>query len=261
MVSYMNRAPDGSAPVSTVHYRVWWYDASETLLGYEQYIVQQTIGIYPSVKRMLSTNTWYRIQWTTPEAPAGAAKAKLGFYAPHIGGLDMNMFIDDVIIAVENEWLPWGGTDGVTNLISVNGNTILTNPTGVSNSTLEYYNMALKVEFVTEDFTQTPVLEDLTVRFLMRPEDLYGVSFAIVAASHVEHGMQQDSRTAHDILSDLKTARDSKAPIEFIDIYGTTRQVYVSAVRIQAIEQHVGDYEGGVPNIEHRVIVNLTEVG
>jgi hypothetical protein len=157
-------------------------------------------------------------------------------------------------------WSPWGGTDDTTNKITTNGVTELTNPTGAgTRSTIEFYYLELRVDFITGTVTLSPILNDITVRFLLRPDTYYGWSFQIVAAGDTQYGMSLDERSANAILTDLETARDSKAPITFVDPWGTSHKVYVTALNEAGVEYHV-DEPGLVPNIEHAVQVNLVEL-
>jgi len=126
--------------------------------------------------------------------------------------------------------------------------------------TQEFKNMVLMVRFVNAGAltTQTPILEGLTVRFLMRPDVFYGYSFGIVVAENYLYGTEQASTSAKDLRDALLTLRDSKAPIEFIDIYGDTHDVYISSVSLQAQERHENS-EDGTNNIESIIVVNLVE--
>ena len=126
--------------------------------------------------------------------------------------------------------------------------------------TQEFKNMVIMVRFVNAGAStnQTPILEGLTVRFLMRPDVFYGYSFGIVVAENYLYGTEQASTSAKDLRDALLTLRDSKAPIEFIDIYGDTHDVYISSVSLQAQERHENS-EDGTNNIESIIVVNLVE--
>ena len=155
-------------------------------------------------------------------------------------------------------WTPWGGTDGLTNVVSNNGITELINPLGTPLSTIEYFHMEVKLQFVTTNPAQTPVLESLIVRFLMRPKVFYGFSFNIIFSNELEYGQHVDGRMPKEMLNDLYTARDSKAPVTFEDIWGVSRQVYVTAINEQVMERHI-DEGGATPTLEGIVSVNLVE--
>jgi len=150
----------------------------------------------------------------------------------------------------------WGGSG--SGVISADGVTDLTDPLGTGNSTIEFDQIRIRVDFETNSTTQSPILESTTMQFIMRPEEAYGHSVAIKVATHAEHGRFEDSRTAEEIITDLKTARSSEAPVVFVDPFGVSYNVYVSAIVRNAIEYH-GMYEGDY-DIEHIATVNLVEV-
>jgi len=159
----------------------------------------------------------------------------------------------------ESSWHAWGGVDGTTNVINVDGVTELKDPLGYEPSTMEYYYMQLRVDFVTGTATETPVLEAIAVRLLLRPQTLWGFAASVIAAQDAHYGPHIDARTPDQIITDLKTARDSTTPVQYIDPYGHEYQVYVTAVSLAAVEEHAASR--GTPNIEARVNINLSEVG
>ena len=161
-------------------------------------------------------------------------------------------------------WTAWGGTGGTTNKLtagSVAPTTIeLSDPLGTGNSTLEFYYLQIKVELVTATAAQTPVLEGMTVRFIMRPEVAYGHAFTVILEDFQQFGGLSDDRSVNDLITNLRTARDSKAPLAFVDPFGGTRQVYVSALVEYLQEMNVDDNVGGVPSYSGLMQVNCVEV-
>jgi len=156
-------------------------------------------------------------------------------------------------------WVAWGGTDGTTNKISSAGVTELTNPLGSATvPSIEYKYLKIKVVFVTGTATSSPILEGLTVRFLLRPEVFWGFNFTVVAARDYDMGPHNDNRYPYDVISALRTIRDSKAPVAFIDIYGVSYYGYISSLNESAIERHEYDV-GSEPNIEGIAQVNFVE--
>jgi hypothetical protein len=153
----------------------------------------------------------------------------------------------------------WGGAGNGE--ITSDGVTELTDPLGTGNSTIEYNYLILRVDFVTDIAGQSPILEGITIRFLMRPAVLYGHSFNIVGASHAEYGHFTDDRTVKDIIDDLETARASTAPITLVDPFEVSHQGYISSVERRAVERHSLEEEGGSQDIEHIIRVNFVEVG
>jgi hypothetical protein len=94
----------------------------------------------------------------------------------------------------------------------------------------------------------------------MRPDTLYGWNMQIKASPNLQYGTALSSKSPDDIIEELQDARDSKAPLDFEDVYGRTYKVYVSSINEAAVEEHVGR-SGPVPEIEQIVTINLVQVG
>lgn len=248
-----------AVPAGIMRIGVEFYDSSNNSLNSGYYTIIDTVN-EPQKKTILVDGTWVYVEYITGPAPPFAAKARFYLHQWNRASNE-RIYLDDASLTKAVAWTPWGGTDGTTNVVSSDGVTELTDPLGTTDSTLEYYYLELKFQFQTSVTSQTPVLEDYTVRFLMRPDTLYGFRFSIVGSSHADWGGALDERTAYTVYQNLKTARDSKAPISYTNPYGDTYQVYVTSVQMQAIERHGIVQEGGQPDIEHRVLVNLVQVG
>ncbi len=159
----------------------------------------------------------------------------------------------------DETWHPWGGVDGTTNIVTADGVTELSNPLGIEPSTLEYYYMQLKITFVTGTATESPVLEGIAIRLLLRPKTLWGFSMTVLAAQDLMYGSFIDNRTPAQIIQDLKDCRDSAAPVRYIDPYGTEWQAYITSVTIAGAEEHASQRD--TPNIEARVFLSVAQVG
>ena len=165
--------------------------------------------------------------------------------------LASNRYLQVYYALDDGTWVKWSDEN-----IMVDGITELKYPGG--NQTIEFYHMKLKIVFVTGTATQSPVLEGITIRFIMRPEEVYGWSFNIPLARGMEVGESIQDRPVKNIIEDLKDARNSKSPIELIDIFGIRELVYVTAFTAQAVEAD-RDEGGEYPNIEHIVQVSLVQ--
>jgi len=158
------------------------------------------------------------------------------------------------------DWLPWGGDSGVSNVLTSDGTKKFMEPTGADKSTVEYEYINFKVDFVSSNSTGTPVLEGFYPRVLVRPDTLWGWGFTINASANAQYGTEQSDKTVKEILDELKVVRDSKAPVDFRDIYNDEYKVYITSVTETSIEEHV-DRPGADPDIEARVMLNLVQVG
>lgn len=131
----------------------------------------------------------------------------------------------------------------------------LQNPGGAM--TREFNYLQLRIDFVTTDDEQSPILEGYSISFIMRPETRMGYNFNIFAVTEYEHGMYKDDRTAQDILDDLRDVRNSVSPVELIDIYGRSHKGYVTAIREQPVFRRG---EGDTVDVEVSYNCNFVEI-
>lgn len=151
-----------------------------------------------------------------------------------------------------------GATFVLWSTITANGVTELLLP-GSFNS-VEFYYMQLAVQFTTDDTALTPVLEGLTVKFIMRPQVAYGHSMTIIWGDNLQYGTMKDSRNLMDLRTDLRTARNSAAPIAYVDPHGVSHYAYLSALIEHIQEQNVGESPDGSNSFEAVCQCNLVEV-
>lgn len=147
-------------------------------------------------------------------------------------------------------WVTWGS-------ITSNGVTKLTTPGG--NNTIEYKYIQFRFQFVTDDATESPIFEGMVLRILLRPNEFYGWNFNVVVATTMDSLGGEDSRSSYEIEADLKTARTSKAPIVFVDLFGVSRYGYISSLTFLGVEYHNEEFTP-YPNVELVANVNFVEV-
>jgi hypothetical protein len=131
--------------------------------------------------------------------------------------------------------------------------------TFTSSATIEYNWIQLRFDFITDNAAQTPVLEEFVLRFLLRPATKYAWNMNIIAATNMEFNGMADERSSRTIITDLEAARDSKAPVAFVDELGVTYKCYVTAVSENFIER-TGDVVDGINDLELYVNLNLLQV-
>jgi hypothetical protein len=148
-------------------------------------------------------------------------------------------------------WVTWGTT------VTTDGVVELTNPGG--NTSVEFNQIKFKVEFITDDATNSPILDSLTARFIMRPDTRWGWGYQVVLEHEAEMDGYMDDRPVKEILDDLKTARDSKSPITLVDIYGRSYEAYLSSINITAQEEDIIEMGGGT-NVKSVASCNFVEV-
>lgn len=151
----------------------------------------------------------------------------------------------------DGTWTEWGNIneDGVTELTSPG-----------SARTREFNYIQLRFDFITATATISPILYDYTIRVILRPNVLWGWNFDIILADELEHDMLTDLRSAEEALADLETARDSKSPISFKDIFGVEHYGYISAMSDAVVYRTEAD-EDEVDKYELVANVNVVEMG
>lgn len=123
--------------------------------------------------------------------------------------------------------------------------------------TVEFRYIIIRLDYTATD-TETPIVEGITLRFLMRPDVFYGWNLDIVASEEFTFDGQVFNVPPKDTIDFLKGLRDSKAPIEFIDLHGGQYYGYISAINVQSLELFEPASDGST-NIESIVNVNFVE--
>lgn len=129
-----------------------------------------------------------------------------------------------------------------------------------ASGTVEFFWLNLRVKFVTDDATQSPIMSDVTVRYIMRPEFVPGWSFQIPAASFMRYGDRQSALRSSEIRANLIGARSSPKPMTFIDVDGSEHMVNVTSIRGGLAERKA---EAGVEGdaLQYIFSVSLVESG
>jgi hypothetical protein len=139
-----------------------------------------------------------------------------------------------------------------------NGSTELRFPS--KTGTVEFFWIGIRVQLVTDDAAQSPILTDLTLRYIMRPEFVPGWSFQIPAASFMRYGDRQSSLRSSEIKEKLIGVRSSAAPVTFIDVDGSEHLVNITSIRGQLAERSAtGGVEGDA--LQYVFSVSLVDVG
>ena len=149
------------------------------------------------------------------------------------------------------------GTWHLWDTITTNGIIELTDPG--SEKTREFDHLNLRFDLTTNDTAQSPIMESWTLRFIMRPNVLWGFSFYIIAATEGQHAVSEDERTAAEIREEILELRDSKSPIKLIDPIGIEHIGYITSVQGQPAARTPGE-DGEPDDIEMRWLVNFASV-
>ncbi len=140
--------------------------------------------------------------------------------------------------------------------VKENGAITLLDPT--AGGTAEFNYITLRIDFTTTDGTNSPILEGVTLRFIMRPDEADGWMLNIPIAQNIKRGVTEETRTATQIVQDLRTARRSKSPIDFVDLDGSQYKVYVTALS-RRMTRMDAEESGGIPKLEYVATLNLLE--
>lgn len=250
----------GTGTISALYYdarnnKIWYHSTAD---GTTNYIDLQDLSVFPknhyavTGEHNLITSRldagFRMVDKSTPSVLIGATNCD-----------DSSYITVDYQLDADTVWYPWGGEDDVTNKVTSNGWTTLLDPTGISKSTLEYKHMKLKLGFETSDSTKSPVLEDFVMRLIMRPETLWGFSLPLVIGDKGEYSMSYEGRSTAELMADIRAARQSIAPIKYIDPREDEWWGYITSVNEQMVEEHAGSL--GEPDIEERLFLNFVEVG
>jgi len=148
------------------------------------------------------------------------------------------------------DWFHWDD-------IKTNGMVELDFPGG--KPTYECNYTQIRVDFYTEDSSQSPILESLTARFIMRPDTRSGYSFRIIGATTYENEGSEDGRTAAEIITDLRETRDSKAPVEFRGLLGENIRGYLTS-NLESPDWRSAQTESGELDIEYGIQCSFVEM-
>jgi hypothetical protein len=123
----------------------------------------------------------------------------------------------------------------------------------------EFNFLTFRFDFVTNDAEQSPILEGYTMRFIMRPNVLWGLGFDILTATDLQNSVGSDPRSQAEIRQSLFDLRNSKKPTTLVDPFGIVHYGYLTSVQgtvSYRIETDTEEY----PDIEMRYMCNFAEL-
>ena len=125
---------------------------------------------------------------------------------------------------------------------------------------VEYNFISLRFTLSCALATNTPIIEDVTIRYIMRPKTVYGWMFDVFGATYLRHGDYIMDQTSKDIRDQLKAARDSAPSVKYKDLDGADYYCYLTSFRGHVVE--VSDRDGlEAGAIEYRFRVSLVQTG
>jgi hypothetical protein len=147
-----------------------------------------------------------------------------------------------------------------TNLGTITSAGVTELPFSGAPPSVEYNFISLRFTISCAMNSNAPIIEDVTIRYIMRPKTVYGWVMEIIGASYARFGDYIMDQTSEEIKNQLKAARDSAKSIAFKDLDGTDYYCYLTSMngRLVAISDKDGR-EGGA--LEYRFRVSLVETG
>ena len=124
----------------------------------------------------------------------------------------------------------------------------------------EYNFISLRFTLSCALATNTPIIEDVTIRYIMRPKTVYGWVMEIIGATYARFGDYIMDQTSEEIKNQLKAARDSAPSVAFKDLDGTDYYCYLTSMngRLVGVSDKDGRESGA---LEYRFRVSLVETG
>lgn len=93
-------------------------------------------------------------------------------------------------------------------------------------------DIQFKLNLQTNNSAYTPVVKNVIIKMMLRPDVLYGVTLDVMISDDLsDPKRKQLGLTAKEIRAALKSARSSVSPIEFTDLYGDTADAYLASLR------------------------------
>jgi hypothetical protein len=235
-------------------YNRLWYHVSKTASELTYYIQMQENSDLPYANfPTTGTHSLITSRWDMGFYDITKAGARLRVEASN---LDEGTYLKVYYSLDNGDWIEWNGTGNGS--IKTNGVTTLDLST-LDPPTLEFEQIKFRVDFITDDSAQTPVLESFTLSFLMRPDTKLGWAYNVVNSPNMSHGLKTEARAPAEVLSDLLVLRDSKSPIRLRDHHNQNYWVYLTSIQERTLEDHM-TMAGGGPTIEAVISINLVEV-
>jgi hypothetical protein len=98
----------------------------------------------------------------------------------------------------------------------------------------------LRLDFTTDDSAQSPVLEAHALRYMLRPDTVWGWQVRLQVSDYVrllDGRVEEDEFTAEDKITALETARDAECPCTMVDPWGTSHTVFVTAINMNGLRR------------------------
>ena len=110
------------------------------------------------------------------------------------------------------------------------------------NPTVEANKLDVRMDFQTNDETQSVVMRNFTLKAMVRPDVLYGHQMMVLGGDQIQmlDGMQH-TLSSEEQKNILETIRNSKAPVTYIDPFGISHDAYISSCTFRNLKRRPGE--------------------
>lgn len=110
------------------------------------------------------------------------------------------------------------------------------------NPTVEAKKLDVRLNFKTGDAAQSPVLRNVSVKYMVRPNVLYGHRLTVLGGDEVHMLDGRTLKASSEVQRAwLRAARNSKAPVVFITPFGETKTGYLSTLQFGNLQRRPGE--------------------
>lgn len=123
------------------------------------------------------------------------------------------------------------------------------------NPTVEAKKLNVRLNFKTGDATQSPILRNVSVKYMVRPNVLYGHRLTILGGDEVHMLDGRTLKASSEVQRQwLRAARNSKAPVVFVTPFGEQKTGYLSTLQFGNLQRRPGE-----PRSNWTCITNIVE--
>lgn len=110
------------------------------------------------------------------------------------------------------------------------------------NPTVEANKLEVRLNLKTGDATQSPIVRNVAVKYMVRPNVLYGHRLTVLGADEVHMLDGRTLKASSEVQRAwLRAARNSKAPVTFVTPFGEERVGYMSTLQFGNLQRRPGE--------------------
>jgi len=110
------------------------------------------------------------------------------------------------------------------------------------NPTVEANKLEIRLNLKTGDSTQSPIVRNVAVKYMVRPNVLYGHRLTVLGGDEVHMLDGRTLKASSEVQREwLRSARNSKAPVTFVTPFGEERVGYMSTLQFGNLQRRPGE--------------------